>query len=181
MKTLIAYYSFSGNNAILAALLKSRLGADVYEITEPRPRKEMTILLDILLGRRPRINPPEIATTRYDRVLLIGPVWNARIATPVAAFVAWMKGKFPAYACVTLCGGRDGQQGKIERQLTRAAGKPPLFVRQLALRDWLPEDRKSGARKGTSFKISENDLVYFRPAIDELVGDLFPKKVKTLL
>jgi len=125
MKTLIAYYSFSGNNAILAALLKSRLGADVYEITEPRPRK--------------------------------------------------------AYACVTLCGGRDGQQAKIERQLTRAAGKPPLFVRQLALRDWLPEDRKSGARKGTSFKISENDLVYFRPAIDELVGDLFPKKVKTLL
>jgi len=178
MKTLIAYYSFSGNNATLAAFLKSRLDADLYEITEPGRRNEMTILLDVLLGRKPRIVPPEIATTRYDQVVLIGPVWNARIAAPVASFVAWMKGKFPAYSCVTLCGGRDGQQEKIERQLTRIAGKPPLFVKQLALRDCLPEERGASSRKGTSFRISEGDLAYFRASIDELVVKLSKNTVK---
>ncbi|WP_431209556.1 hypothetical protein ACQ86N_25800 [Puia sp. P3] len=149
-----------------------------FEITEPGRRNEVTILLDILLGRKPRINPPEISTTRYDQVVLIGPVWNARIAAPVASFVAWMKGKFPAYACVTLCGGRDGQQEKIERQLTRIAGKPPLFVKQLALRDWLPEERKAGSGKGASLRISEDDLAYFRASIDELVVKLTRKSLK---
>ncbi|MBS1606556.1 MAG: flavodoxin family protein [Bacteroidetes bacterium] len=181
MKTLIAYYSFTGNNAILAASLKERLGADLYEITEPRPRKGTTILLDILLGRRPRINPPTVNATRYDRVILVGPVWNAKIASPVASFLAWLKGKIPSYGYVTLCGGRDGQQEKMVRELGRIAGKPPLFVRQLALRDWLPEDRKANAKKGTSFKISAADLVSFRPAIDELVGELSQKTEKSML
>jgi len=181
MKTLIAYYSFTGNNAILATLLKERLGADLYEITEPRPRRGITILLDILFGRKPKINPPPVTATRYDRVVLVGPVWNAKIASPVAAFLGWMKGKIPSYGYVTLCGGRDGQQEKMERQLSRLAGKPPLFVRQLALRDWLPENRKQSAGKGPSIKISETDLASFRPAIDELVGELSPITAKLIL
>ena len=172
MKTLIAYYSFTGNNAVLAAELKDRLNADLYEIKEKKQRTAFTILFDILFNRTTKIQEPPIKADRYDSIILLGPVWNAKIATPLKSFIQLQEGKLSQYVLVTVCGGRPGQQEKIEQQLTKLAGQPPLLVTQLALNDLLPPERKRNTKNGTSYKIGKPDLKYFDPALTQLVGKL---------
>jgi len=174
MKTLIVYYSFTGNNGLLAAELKKRLNADLYEIKEVQQRTAFTILFDIVFNRTAKIQQPAIATGQYHRVILLAPVWNARIATPLKSFIQSQKDHLSEYALVTVCGGRPGQQELLEQQLTKFAGKPPLQVIQLALNDLLPQERKRVAKNGTSFKIEQPDLKYFDPALTQLVRKLAP-------
>jgi flavodoxin len=54
MSTLIVCYSFSGNNRVLARFLQVRLGADLQEIEEVKPRTGFAILLDVLFKRSPK-------------------------------------------------------------------------------------------------------------------------------
>ncbi|HEY6899864.1 MAG TPA: hypothetical protein VI233_04450 [Puia sp.] len=130
MKTLIVYYSFTGNNAILAGYLKDRMNADLYGIAEVRQRTGGTIFLDMLFNRSARIKTPSFGSN-YDRCIVLGPIWNAGIASPVRSFLKMERGRFPEYAFVSICGGREGQEGKIAKQLTMAAGKAPVALDRL--------------------------------------------------
>ena len=172
MKTLVAYYSFTGNNLLLASYLKEKLNADILEITERKKRKDFTILMDMLLGRKAKINPPAVAIDQYDMVILTGPVWNWKASSPVVAFLDWAKGGITKYAFITLCGGRPGQQEKLELQLKKVAGRPAAAVVQLGMSDCLPEARKAA---GTSHRIGQPDLEYFRPALEKGLAELFRK------
>ncbi len=176
MKTLIAYYSFTGNNALLAGELSSRLDADIYAIKEKKLRSGLTILLDLLLDRKPRIDPPLLSLEQYDLVILSAPIWDAGIASPLKSFIGLVKPHLGQFAFVTLCGGRSGQQEKIEDQLTLLAGKAPLSVTQLPLSD-LPPERMKLIKDGTSFRMEKSDMDTFRPALDELMKNLSQPQV----
>lgn len=171
MKTLIVYYSFTGNNAILAAHLKERLHADLYGIAEVRQRTGATIFWDMLFHRSAKIRTPS-PDGPYDRLIVLGPVWNAGIASPVRTFLKMERGRFSEYAFVSVCGGRAGQEEKIARELTEAAGKAPVSVNLLSLNDLLPEARKRERKKGISYKIEAVDLEYFQAAIGRLLEGL---------
>lgn len=56
MKTLIVYFSFSGNNELLAKDVAKDLEADLLQITEPKKRGIFRIMLDMLFNRFPKIN-----------------------------------------------------------------------------------------------------------------------------
>ena len=55
MKTLIAYYSFTHNNEVLAKDLQKKLNCDIHKIEEPGKRTGFTILLDLIFNRNPEI------------------------------------------------------------------------------------------------------------------------------
>jgi flavodoxin len=55
MKTLIIYYSFSGNNEVLAQELQKRLDCDLQKIVELKPRKSIDILFDLIFKRTSKI------------------------------------------------------------------------------------------------------------------------------
>ena len=174
MRTLIAYYSFTGNNALLAADLQDRLHADLYEIKEAKQRTALTILLDILFNRKPKIRQPVFDIDEYDRVIFLAPVWNAKIATPLRSFIHSQKDRLREDALVTVCGGRAGQLEIIRQQLTRLAGQRPFLVIQLGLNDLLPPERKRDTKNGMSYKIQKPDLKYFDPALAQLIGKSVP-------
>ncbi|MBS1660924.1 MAG: flavodoxin family protein [Bacteroidetes bacterium] len=171
MKTLIVYYSFTGNNALLAGYLKERLHADVYGIAEVKQRTGVTILLDVLFGRNARIKTPSFGG-EYDRLVVLGPIWNAGIASPVRTFLKMERGRFEQYAFISVCGGRAGQEAKVTGQLTAAGGKAPVALSLLSLNDRLPADRKLATRKGTSYKIEPGDMEYFKEDIEMFLGKL---------
>jgi flavodoxin len=54
MKTLIAFYSFSGNNKLLAGYLQKKSGSDLQQMAELKHRTGFTIQLDILFKRTPK-------------------------------------------------------------------------------------------------------------------------------
>ena len=91
-RTLVAYFSMTGNTQRLAQEVRAALGADVdvEEIREPHPRHGpsgmMRSLFDAVTRRRPPIEPARRDPADYDLVVLGGPVWAGRMAPPVRTY-----------------------------------------------------------------------------------------------
>lgn len=93
MKTLVAYYSWSGNTKRLAKQIAKELHADLFDIGDPDGtfHAGMYETADIddqmkRMGQIPRINSlPDI--NQYDQILVGGPVWTYQVAGPVVAFL----------------------------------------------------------------------------------------------
>jgi flavodoxin len=87
---LISYYSMTGNTRRLAEEIQRATGGKLQEIREPRPRRGlagvMRALFDALSKRLPPIEPPTLDPADFDLLVLGGPVWARRMASPVRAF-----------------------------------------------------------------------------------------------
>ena len=92
MKTLILYYSRTGNTGKVAQALQQALGADLCQIDCPRYRpgglRYLLAGYDSLRGRLPQIDLPDVAIADFDLVLLGAPVWTSYPATPLRALLA---------------------------------------------------------------------------------------------
>ncbi len=98
MKTLLAFYSFTGTTkAICDKLRKNSLA--VYEITEVKKRNKFTAYLlgsfSALRKKPSKINPISIKTSNYDLILIASPIWAGSLAPAAMAFIqqANLKGK----------------------------------------------------------------------------------------
>ena len=75
MKTIVMYYSFSGNTKALAHKKTQELGADIEEITEVK-RPFMPIGIHRAVNRvRTEILPIESQLDDYDEIIIMSPVW----------------------------------------------------------------------------------------------------------
>lgn len=172
MNTIVIYYSFTGNNATLAAELVQRLHCECFRITEFRRRTGLTILLDLLFKRQPRLRPAERDLRQYDQVVLVAPVWGGKLATPMAAFIEREKANFRAYSFLTICTGPSGQLEKIGAQLLGLAGQPPLALAELRVNDLLPPEHRNSVKHASRYRISRNDLRSFGADIERFVQAL---------
>ncbi len=94
-KTLVAYYSRSGNTATVANIIKNATDADIFEITtqdpnhypaEYRPATEVA-QAEITKGEFPNIAAtPDM--TQYDTIFVGTPCWWGTMAGPVHTFLA---------------------------------------------------------------------------------------------
>ena len=110
MKTLIVYYSMSGNVEFIAKELAEKLQADTLRL-EPEtsyPDKGMKKFLwggkSALMGEKPVLKPYEAKLEDYDRIVIGTPVWASTFAPPIRTFVEEnreaLKGKeFSAIVC----------------------------------------------------------------------------------
>ena len=51
VKTLVVYYSLSGNNRLLAKALRERFDCEAYELRPLKPRTKLDLVLDAFLYR----------------------------------------------------------------------------------------------------------------------------------
>jgi flavodoxin len=128
VKTLIAYYSMSGNTRRLAEEIRQTLGADIDEIREPRQRHGfsgvMRALFDTLRKREPPIDPPSRNPADYDLLVLGGPIWAGHIASPVRTYAQRHATRAPRIAFFCTEGGNGGERAfaELERLVSRAPG-----------------------------------------------------------
>ncbi|KRN18149.1 flavodoxin [Lacticaseibacillus camelliae DSM 22697 = JCM 13995] len=126
-KTLIAYYSWSGHTAALAERLHAQTHADLYEIKAPADTfsVDMYETADIAkaqlkAGQLPPLAEPLPDLSKYDTILVGGPVWSGAPATPVLSFLAAIPDDdvrlAPFYTDA-------GTPGDYEAVFKRAAGK----------------------------------------------------------
>ncbi|MEW7289961.1 flavodoxin family protein [Aquimarina sp. 2304DJ70-9] len=158
MKTLIVYFSFTGNNKALADTLGKDLGADVLQITEPKKRGMFKIMLDMLFNRFPRINELSIPWGQYDHILLMAPIWNYLIANPMKTFVRKNKTYLKNYSFITLCSGRETQNEKIAKQLKKLATYEPQAIIEFEILK-LPTYEE---QKSSIYKVTPDDLKTFK-------------------
>lgn len=131
MKTLIAYYSWSGNTKRVAEQIHQRLPqSDLFEIkVNPANAYSADMMATAYADERqkrtghwPRINQaPDLS--QYDQILVGGPVWTWDLASPVIAFLKQIQGYTglvrPFYTSV-------GNSQRYAGWFKRRAGNLPL-------------------------------------------------------
>lgn len=173
MKPLILYYSFTGNNELLAKHLADRLDCASERIIEKKERRPFTIILDMALRRRPAIEPIRALPSDHDHVVLLAPLWNKRIANPMVSAIRQIAGALPDYSFVTLCGGeRPGQREQVRRELEKLTGKPPVHAWELHVEELVPPGGKPTAV--SEHRVTAGELSTFRDELDEIVRALQP-------
>lgn len=92
-KTLIVYYSWSGNTRKIAELIQKNTGGDIFEIKVLKPypqeysRCTAQAKQEINSGYKPELigTPPELES--YDTVFVGTPNWWSTVAPPVTSFL----------------------------------------------------------------------------------------------
>lgn len=171
MKTLVVYYSRTGNNRLLAEAVSKRLRCDACELRPRKPRTNLDLLLDAFLYRTPLNEPVPFDIGAYDRVILVAPVWNARVAAPMRAFARRFGAHLGNYAFVTACGGRPGQAERLRRELTRFIGRGPRQLVEIDAQQLLPRT-KLNALRASHYRLKAADMVKLAPRIERFVEAL---------
>jgi flavodoxin len=92
MKTLIVFYSRTGNTKAVAKELAQNLNADLEEITETKPREEgvigkIILSKDAILQNEVSINDLKRQIADYDLVVIGTPIWAWNMANPIRSFL----------------------------------------------------------------------------------------------
>ncbi len=93
MKTLVVYYSLTGNTRAVARRIARTLKADVLEVrTMKTYPDDQDVLLglgqqEVKTGYVPQLHPYRVDLSKYDAVLLGTPVWWSTFAPAMKTFM----------------------------------------------------------------------------------------------
>jgi flavodoxin len=158
MKTLVVYYSLTGNCRKVAEKVASEISADLeaVEFEDPADIKDGQpagpVVMGSWVGRLPRIKAPKHDPSAYDIAVIGAPVWAFQLAAPMKAYLKENRGKLPKKTAYFVCyGGMFG--GSTLRQMGRLASIKPvttLLISEKMIRsdDWMQKTREFAARLG---------------------------------
>jgi flavodoxin len=90
-KTLILYYSLTGNTRAGCEVLQAELGADMIEIKDLRKRDGkwgfFKTAIGSLVGKHTRIEPERIDITKYHNIILGSPIWTGRLSMAIRTLI----------------------------------------------------------------------------------------------
>jgi flavodoxin len=108
MKTLVVYYSRSGNTKKIAEALSNKIKCDIEEIIDTKKRKGIIGWLisgrDAHSKKLTSIKEINKDPAKYDLVAIGTPVWAALMAPAVRTYINENKGKFKKVAFFCTCG-----------------------------------------------------------------------------
>jgi hypothetical protein len=168
----IVCYSNTGNNQALADHLAERLQCGIARVTERRRRTWLRIMLDLAFGLSPPIEPLHTPLAPYHHVILVGPVWASRLASPLRTFLAEHRKELGEYSFITLCGyAHPGQKQRLTEELTRRVGHAPRAVCELPVAELLPRRQRNDVRVVTPYRISEDDIPEYESRIEAFFAE----------
>jgi len=90
MKTLVVYYSKTGNTRLVAKELAQNLSADLEELADAHPKEGIVGMIiagkDAALQNSTAINDLKHQITDYDLVIIGTPIWAWTMANPIRGF-----------------------------------------------------------------------------------------------
>jgi len=108
MKTLVVYYSRTGNTKLISDEVALALGADVEELKDRKNRRGCIGYMrsghDAVRKRRADLEPTTRNPADYDLVVLGGPVWAGTICTPTRTYAISHKDRFKNVAFLCTAG-----------------------------------------------------------------------------
>jgi len=111
MKSLVAYYSRTGNTKTLAEAIADTLNADIEPIIADTTGKGMgRLVLQALFNVQAEIGQTTKDPSSYDVVVVGTPVWSYTMSTPVRTYLAKNKSTFKSVAFFCTYGGTGGER-----------------------------------------------------------------------
>jgi flavodoxin len=152
-RTLVIFYSFEGNTRYVAQCLAEALSADLLELRtreEPRTKGFLKFVWgggQVVMGRRPRLEPYDFDIAAYDTILIGTPVWAFTFAPPLRTLFATapLAGKRVAVFCTD-----EGGIGKTLVNMRRALPESTIigereFLSPLTRRDAVAAEARAWA------------------------------------
>jgi flavodoxin len=91
MKSLVVYYSRSGNTRFVAEKISQKIGGDIEEIIDKKRRKGPLGFViggfDATRGRKTDIAEMKKSPRDYDLIVVGTPMWNKRITPAVRTYL----------------------------------------------------------------------------------------------
>lgn len=145
MKTVVVYYSMSGNTEFAAQQIAAEVPADLVALVPKKayPSKGVRKFLwggkAALMSEKPKLEPYEFDASAYDRIIFGSPVWASCFAPPLRTFIndqgSALAGKeIAAFMCMA----GNGDQKAFEK--LKAALGIDSFAATLTLID--PKDQR---------------------------------------
>jgi len=135
MKSLVAYYSRTGNTRSVAREIASLLSAEEEEIKDVKSRKGVLGFIgasfDALLSRLTQIAPLTRNAADFELIVVGTPVWAGKMAPAVRTFLEGLelRGKRVALFCTT---GGSGSDSAIRGMMKLVGGAE--FLGSLSLK-----------------------------------------------
>jgi menaquinone-dependent protoporphyrinogen IX oxidase len=160
MKTLVVYYSKSGNNKYLAEKIASDLGGDI-EALRPRVRVLPLQMLFVLFGFGPGNDSLEHTVAEYDRIIVCGPIWAGHLDWASRSFLKNHGKNARVIFYATCCGGgdeeKDGKFGyaKVFREVEKLSGEKCAACEAFPVPLTLPEGKRKDDNAVMSARLSD--------------------------
>jgi len=160
MNKIVITYSFTGNNGKLAKALADRLNAEIIIVQEKNKRSVLTILLDTVFNRTPKIDNIGQHLDQGDQLIFVAPVWFGKIASPLRPVFSFLKNKTIPYVFISLSAGADGINPNLEKEASKRTGKAPLKTINLLIRNLLPAEPKPSRQMLDAYRLTDQDTEF---------------------
>jgi len=167
-KTLILYYSLTGNTRAGCEALQKALGADILEIKDLKKRSDKGFTyrrtgFASLFGLHTRIEPENPDLSAYHNIIIGSPIWTGKLSMAIRTLID--KNRFDGKKVViyTTTNGSEKEKYKEKsRNLVREAGGDVLGYYQVLAMDGTDDERVERTKE----QIIE-DTLKFVPSIKE--------------
>jgi len=135
MKTIVLYYSHSGNTKAFAHKKALELGADIEEITETKKPFIVVGLYRAATRKKTAIQPIKARLDSFDKIIIMSPVWKAHPVSAINSAIECLpKGKKVEFITVSAGGGTRasaaGTKALIAAQGCEVVGYTDVQVKQ---------------------------------------------------
>lgn len=142
-KVLLVYYSATGHTRAIADEIAAELSASVVQISCPSLDQGGFLtwrrLWSALTRSKPNIQlSSAVAVEDFDLVLIGGPIWAAKLATPVTRYIDEVAYRLPKAVGVFISASSSATSGALNQWIAGVANQP---VATLCIND---DDRVTG-------------------------------------
>ncbi len=169
MSIAVVSYSLTGNNQTLAAAVAKELTAEHIKIAAEKPRNMGAITLDMMFGRVPKVRPLPAVLGQYEKIIFIAPVWMGMAASPLRAYLKYLKERPRPYAFASISGGALNNNPKLKDDLEKWAGRSPAAFADFHIVDLLPSNPKPTTKDTGDYRINEGDTIKLSGTIADAV------------
>ena len=156
MRKLVISYSKTGNNHQLAEAIVSRLNAE--HIILKKEKTMGSIILDVLLNRVPKVEELPTKLSQYDWVILIGPVWLGKFATPLRPYLKALRSYEKNIAVFSLNGGFDGDNKGLKMEIEKISKRKCDVLVEFHIASIMPKDPAPSRDDVSNYKLSVDDM-----------------------
>lgn len=131
-KVLLVFYSATGHTRAIADEIAAELGATIVQISCPSLDQGGFLtgrrLWSALTRSRPDIQlSSTVEVEKFDLVLIGGPVWAAKLATPVSRYIDQVAHRLPNAVGVFISASSSATSDAV-KQWIEGVGKQPIAV-----------------------------------------------------